>query len=441
MSHSALSMTTAIHEEPRRERERRLRGRWLLAARLAWVVVAVSTLAVFIASLPVVFAELEGLCTAAVCVSRQLSPAQARTLQQAFGLSLHSYATVSLVLLVISSAVWLAIGCLLFWRKSHDWVVLLFALSCLTQVLEGPYSPTRELALSHSFWLGPAQVLNTLGTSASLLLIALFPDGRFVPRWSGWLVIGFVVIHVLLLFIPTNTLVSFLLGTWLFFGVAVLLVVAQIYRYRRVSTPLQRQQTKWVVLSLALVILVAVGTGLPALFFPALLQPASLYNPALYLLDLCLIPLLAVGFGIALLRYRLWDIDRIINKALVYGLLSGILGALYAGLIIGLESLAGSITRQSSANPLVLVISTLAIAALFQPLRRRIQTIIDRRFYRRKYDAARTLAAFSATLRGEVELAQLSGHLIAVVQETMQPTLVFLWLRKDEQGSKSRTDE
>ena len=135
-----------------------------------------------------------------------------------------------------------------------------------------------------------------------------------------------------------------------------------------------------------------------------------------------------ISIAIAILRSQLYDIDTIINKALVYGLLTALLAAVYASLIIGLESLVGLFSRQG-AQPLVIVVSTLAIAALFQPLRHRLQQIIDRRFYRRKYDAARTLAAFSATLRSEVDLSQLSEQLVAVVQETMQPVHVSLWLR------------
>ena len=412
----------------------RLSGRWLVIARVVWVVVAVFTMTVFIASLPVVFANLEGLCTASVCLSRQLSPEQARTLQETFGLSLQGYAILSLVLLVITSSVWLACGFLLFWRKSDDWMVLLFALESVTQVMTGPYSPIRELAQSHSPWLGPVDFLNPLGTFLGLLLIALFPNGRFVPRWIGWLVMcslcGFIVVHV----IPTSTLVSFLLGTWLFFGTALILVGAQIYRYWRVSTPVQRQQTKWVVLSLALLMLVVVGAALPSLFFPALLQPGSLYNPALYLLEICLIPLLAVGFGVALLRYRLWDVDALINKALVYGLLTVLLAGVYVGLVLGLQALLGEVLHQT--NAIALVISTLALYALFRPVRNRMQQIIDRRFYRRKYDAARTLAAFNATLRQDVDLATLSEHLVEVVQETMQPMHVSLWLRE---GSRTET--
>jgi hypothetical protein len=140
-----------------------------------------------------------------------------------------------------------------------------------------------------------------------------------------------------------------------------------------------------------------------------------------------------ISIAFAILRSRLYDIDTLINKALVYGSLTGLLAVVYAALIFGLQALARGLTNQGSN--VAIVISTLAIAALFQPLRRRLQNLIDRRFYRRKYDAVRTLEAFSATLRNEVDLATLSEHLVAVVQETMQPTHVSLWLRQP-----SRTD-
>ncbi len=138
-----------------------------------------------------------------------------------------------------------------------------------------------------------------------------------------------------------------------------------------------------------------------------------------------------ICIGIAILRYRLWDIDVLINRALVYGSLTGLLAAAYAGLIIGLESLGRLFTAQAS-QPVVLVISTLVIAALAGRVRRRLQSLIDHRFYRRKYDAEKTLAGFSATLRQEVDLAQLQTQLLAVVQETMQPEQVALWLRQPD---------
>jgi hypothetical protein len=141
------------------------------------------------------------------------------------------------------------------------------------------------------------------------------------------------------------------------------------------------------------------------------------------------------------LRYRLWDIDVIINRTLVYSTLTFILALVYAGLIIALQALMHALTGQASENPLAIVGSTLVITALFQPLRRRTQSVIDRRFYRRKYDAARTLAAFSATLRNQVDLDQLSEQLLAVVEETLQPTHVSLWLLTPEKNVKSNASD
>jgi hypothetical protein len=146
--------------------------------------------------------------------------------------------------------------------------------------------------------------------------------------------------------------------------------------------------------------------------------------------------LIPLSFGFAMLRSRLWEIDILINRTLVYGALTVILTGVYVGLVIGLQALLRGLISQD--NSVAIVISTLAIAALFQPLRQRIQQIIDRRFYRSKYDAAKIVAAFSATLRNEVDLQQLSEQLVAVVQETMQPTHVSLWLRPPEHDGTHR---
>jgi hypothetical protein len=149
---------------------------------------------------------------------------------------------------------------------------------------------------------------------------------------------------------------------------------------------------------------------------------------------------LPIFTGIGILRYRLYDIDVVINRTLVYGSLTAMLVAVYAGGVAVAQTILRALTGQEQQPQLVIVVSTLMIAALFNPLRRRIQNFIDRRFYRNKYDAARTLGAFSSRLREETDLATLSNELVSVVDETMQPEHVTLWLRPDKDSSGRRAD-
>jgi hypothetical protein len=207
-----------------------------------------------------------------------------------------------------------------------------------------------------------------------------------------------------------------------------LLIGSRVYRYGWRSTSLERQQTKWVLLALGVFLLVDITRTLVLAGATTPLWVILVFGTAGQLAGL-LIPL---AIAASILRYRLWEIDALINKALVYGLLTALLGAFYAGLILGLQALLSPLTGQTDTPPLVIVLSTLAIAALFLPVRRHIQRVIDRRFYRKKYDAEKTLAAFSALLRQEVDLKQVQQQLLAVVQETMQPAHVSLWLRPPE---------
>ena len=288
------------------------------------------------------------------------------------------------------------------------------------------------LALAYPALNLPTPLMSAIGQVSIGAFFLLFPSGRLVPRWMAVFLLLLILQTVSSLFPLTspfnaNTRPGWLTGLLDVVSYAAI-IFSQVYRYRRVSTPLQRQQTKWVVFGIITVAAGFIVLGLLfAVFFPEVNQPDSPYSllQNVYPLLTLLLPL---SIGIAVLRYRLYDIDILINRTLVYGTLTASLALVYFGLVIGLESLVRLFTGQVSQTPVVIVASTLAIAALFQPLRRRIQIIIDRRFYRRKYDAARTLAAFSATLRNEVDLHQLCEHLVAVVQETMQPAHVSLWL-------------
>ena len=411
----------------------RLRGRWLLLARVGWVVVAGLSLSLFIGSLPAAFAKSHTFCRTAVCNNDQVVPAAVQHLY-ALGLSLDFFAWYLLVLKCLLVFVFAAIGLVIFWRAFADRTALVAAFTFVTFPITFNEVPT---VLPAAWWL-PAQIVNLLGSIGMTLLFYVFPDGRFVPRWTRWIWAGTQLAYVVQVFFPS---VPFLVPSspYLLLGLVVSLGAAQIYRYRRVSTPVERQQTKWVVLGVAVGFGGSVITSALNISFPDF----SSKNPLLYLISAGLAflftLLIPLSFGLALLHYRLWDVDVLINKVLVYGVLTGLLGALYAGLILGLESLAGLVGGQVASNPVVLVISTLAIAALFLPVRRRIQALIDRRFYRRKYDAEQVLATFSSTLRTKTELEQVRGHLLAVVNETMQPAHVSLWLRQPEPSPRELT--
>jgi len=381
--------------------------------------------ALFLVMLPAYYTFLQTVCTGATCGPTQPTPASAQGIQK-LGLSLGAYATFTLALTLASELLCIVVSAVIFWRKSDDWMALLVALG---EVALGILYVTFTLQGSHSAWQVPAIVLTVLGNGAFFLVGSLFPHGRFVPRWTRWLLPCWVVSGLAFLFFHDVSFM-YLVYKFVWLGVVVLLVIALFYRYRYASSPLQRQQTKWVIYGGSVAGIIEVGLTLPLYLFPSLRQAGSFYQlviaPA-YILVVFLVPL---SIGLAILRYRLYDIDLLINRTLVYGTLTVSLALVYAGLIIGLQALMGAIIKQN--NDVVIVVSTLTIVALFLPLRHRIQNIIDRRFYRRKYDAAKVMAAFSATLRNEVDLSQLSENLLAVVQETMQPTGVWLWLRKPE---------
>jgi hypothetical protein len=281
------------------------------------------------------------------------------------------------------------------------------------------------------------------GVSLVIMFLPLyFPDGRLVsPRWRPvfWLALFFMVTGtVFSAFIPgevsdvsgvTNPLgletlrpvlkVMEVVMVWTFPVVIFLSVASLVVRFRR-SRGEERQQMKWLTYALAAMSAMILLTNL--------LEAA---DSTLYAVVDTLTALVFAGIpvavGIAVLKYRLYDIDRIVNRTLVYGALTATLAAVYVGSVVLLQALFRALTGGESQ--LAVVASTLAIAALFGPLRRRIQGFIDRRFYRCKYDAERTLVGFSSKLRDETDLDRLGGELVVVVRETLQPAHASLWLR------------
>jgi hypothetical protein len=403
----------------------RLQGQRLVIARAVCVVLVILTLGLFVAMLPAYFTQLQTVCAGSACAASQPTLAAARTLQT-LGLSLNNYATFMFILTIIAALACFIVSAVISWRRSDDWMALLVT---LTLVMMGTAYITYALLQGHSSWQFPALILNTLTYGGLFLVYSLFPDGRFVPRWVCWFTVGWIAWGTIYTFfsnLPSARMIHNVVWLCELAGIAAALV----YRYRQVSGLVQRQQTKWVVFGIVVPIILVICLQVPALLFPSLGLPGSLYNlvsgPG-FLFALIPLPL---TIGIAILRSRLWDIDIVINRTLVYFLLTVALVLVYVGSVLLLQRLFYTLTGQDSV--FAEIASTLASALLFQPLRHRIQVIIDRRFYRHKYDTARAIAAFGAQLRlrKEMDLTTLTGDMLKVVEETMQPEHVSLWLSK-----------
>jgi hypothetical protein len=285
-------------------------------------------------------------------------------------------------------------------------------------------------------WAGIFAFAPLLGLTSLLLL--LFPDGRPPSarwRWAAWAIGGVSLVTAVagaLLPVDEASLVGNPVAmegsigsvaevianvgvTVLFLGV-LLAAVSLLLRFRRAGGQ-QRQQLKWLAFGgafLAAVIVLDLVSQEPPGIWDVLLETISF--GALY-----------VGVGMAVLRHRLYDIDRLINRSLVYGVLTALLGLVYAGTVLVLGQVSAAVGAKTPSW--VVAAATLTVAAMFQPARRRIQAVVDRRFNRRKYNAVMTVEAFSLRLREEVDLDALSDELLAVVDQTVQPAQVSLWLR------------
>ena len=324
-------------------------------------------------------------------------------------------------------------------RHLLAWLLILAGAFLAVYNLAAQYAPlalgltSRRLSLPGgdlASWLTSWTNLPGIVILAAFLIL-LFPDGR--PPSRRWRPVAWA--GAVILVVPTAILAvgywplrgpqlitqegsqPALVGAmfWTAFQGALLLgaisVVALVLRFRRAGA-LQRQQIKWFAYGAAL--------SIPLSLFPE----ARPYGPYLEFLGTVL---LLAGLGIGIFRYRLWDIDRLVNRTLVYGLLTAVLGAVYAGLVLVLGQLFGGIGTETPSW--AVAGATLAVAALFQPARRRIQQTVDRRFNRRKYNATKTIEAFSIRLRDQVDLDTLSVELLAAVDQTMQPASASLWLR------------
>jgi hypothetical protein len=348
---------------------------------------------------------------------------------------LRNYPSLALGIEISVMGIYFAGAALLYRLRSNEWLALLTIAALPSFALH--IIPTLNTWMS----AGEAQLyigimFKGLGLGLAFLFLYLFPGGFYTPPWMRLFLPAWIVWVVLWIFFP-NSILSFrdpynirvmgfvLLMFWWGTGIA-----SQIYRYYRISGPVERQQTKYVTFG-ATIVLLAYSLYVPlrelmgALARPvAALTVFQLVAPYIFILMIGAIP---ITITVSILRYRLWDVDIFIRRTLVYTTLTVTLLVIYAVLVFVLQAIF--IGWLANASEVVLIITTLAVAGLINPLRKRIQRDIDRRFYRRNYDAQKILEAFGASTRSQANLNVLTKELIRVVQETLQPESVSLWLQ------------
>jgi hypothetical protein len=412
-----------------------LTPRWLALARAVWIGAAILALATLLASIP-----------GYVLVASQGNFA-GRVIDAPAGL-VRLVDLTGVVASFASALVCCALAALLYWRKPRDWMALFlsFYLLIFGIAQAGPLERLDTLIPGLSY-LAVTIIQPILLTWPTIALLVLFPNGRCVPPWTRWLlVLAIPLIPLTFYIMPTQSWLPPL--NWLLAPASMyfLLIVcaalyAQFYRYRHISSPTERQQTKWAIAGLALWVFLVVVESAPYLVMMNDSRDAALswWAPVTTLIWWLSLDVVPLTLTVAVLRHHLFDIDVIIRRTLVYGTLTTILGAIYVLGVVGAQTVLHALTGQQTAqSPLIIVATTLLVAALFTPLRRSVQTVIDRRFYRRRYDAARTIAAFDSTLHTEADLRQITERLVAVAEETMQPTHISLWLNEPASDAERR---
>jgi len=380
-----------------------------------------ASLALLVLSIPA-FLQVPGLATSVQAVGESMTFLRI------------SAARARVIFPIVTTLLSISLAVLIYWRKPAEPMAVFFSFYLLAYAL----TMTGPLEAVVAYWL-PEQPDLAIALQAiyfpifNVILLLIFPNGRFQPRWTRILVAAVTFLSMGAMFIDINELVRptnlitalFLLA---FYSILLLAFIFQVYRYRSVYTYAERQQTKWAVFGTIIWFVFIAISSIPyyyLLYLPPGAPPPEWQSlvSALWFLGLSILPL---GFGIAILRSRLWEIDLIIRRTLVYTILTVMLALVYFGLVILLEGVLRSLV--GSSGQVATVISTLTIAALFTPLRHRVQDVIDRRFYRQKYDAQRALASFAETARNETDLGVLSAQLQTLAEEALQPEHISLWI-------------
>ena len=409
--------------------------RLLAVARLVWLLYVAGLLIIYLLSLPGYF---ERVTTGTVPtdivfeIGAPMGNGYFTARADNAALTVRQYVIANTVASVLIITVHTAVALLIFWRLPHSGfgllsatVIFLIGTSAAEDVLQ-----VTGLLESTGPWLLALFQLGALVWPLFPIWVYLFPDGRAVPSWARWPIGVAMAFFAVFMFggilesvglLPRDIMQAivdlndrFNLVFVLVLPGLLLALGSQIFRYLRVSGPVERQQTKWFLFGLMLFVVLFPLADLPVF------QRVNAISGSFTLM------IFPITIAIALLRYRLWDVDVVVRRTVGYAVLTGLLALIYFGSIVVLQGLFAPLTGDST---LATILSTLLIAALFLPLRRRIQDLIDRRFYRRKYDAAKVMESFAATARDETDLEQLTTELLRVIQETMEPEFTSIWLK------------
>lgn len=414
-----------------------LRGRWRSFARLAWIVSAAAYLIFWGLGTYQRLAVPLSDCREVVCDNIEFS---SEDVEQLAKLDLPPFIDhrVWITMEIPYSLGFIAIAGLIFWRRSDRviGVVLSIALIYAGAVLFS--AADDSLRRGYPELRAIITLFDIVGVLALLLALLTFPDGRFSGRWAPTIAgaLFAIVVAVPLLSGGSSRLqgpevppAATALWMLMFLTMLAVGVYSQVRRYRFVSTELQRQQTKWVLFGMMGQIFVVAIWGYIGFAYPP--SEPSPTRVAIVLVAhpviLVLSSMVPVSVAFAILRYRLFDIDRLINRTLVYALLTALLALVY---FIGVALFQNLFSLLSfGGSPLAVVLSTLAIAWLFSPLRQRVQAFIDRRFYRRRYDMQKTLSTFGSHMREKLDLDTLLDELISVTDEVLKPEYASVWIR------------
>ena len=386
-----------------------LYGRWLAAARIIWLAIVLFSMGLFFASIPSYYNYLFQCLN--VCADGELAPQALQQSAHAMGLSAEFFASYFTVLNVLFAITYFVIGWVIFWHKSDDKVALFAAFTLIMFAI----SPTRAVMTLPSFWGLLGAGVSFVGMISLFFFFYIFPDGRFVPRWTRWSLLGAVIFWGIDFFFTSPSFDLFaqnrIVAAVIFIILILSVVVAQVYRYIYISTLVQRQQTKWVFFATSIGISFFTGLDIVVAFFP---DNAIVSNVIMYIILItacyCLLILIPLSMSFAIFRSRLWEIDSIINRTLVYGTLTASIVIFYVVVVGGL-----GVVFQVQGNLFISLFATSVVAILFQPLRNRLQRTVNRLVYGERDDPYSILSRLSQRL--ETTLAQ--GAMIATIVETV----------------------